>query len=172
MTPEGMNKFLNALKSANIKEYQFDSDLGTHFYNNANAILFTDDDVNMMINVRRRYTREGFPYEGDVFITCADYGDLHEVRFGATYEKTVEFLTAIGITPNEEQMKIIVEIDKKNYEIKPLTGDYNPTFVEKTDEEIANLTAEQKAKYEKDLADFKAETLKRLKNLPPVSVKL
>ena len=39
MTPEGMNKFLNALKSANIKEYQFDSDLGTHFYNNANAIF-------------------------------------------------------------------------------------------------------------------------------------
>lgn len=172
MTPEGMKKFLNALKAADINEYQFDSDLGTHFYNNANAILFTDDDVNMMVNVRRNYTREGFPYDGQVFITCADYGDLHEVRFGATYDKAIEFLKAYGITPTEEQLKIIVEIDKKNYDIKPLTGDYNPTFVKKTDEEIANLSDGERAKYEKDLAIFEAETLKRLKNLPPVSVKL
>lgn len=173
MTKEGMNKFLAAVKAADMKSYQFDSDLGTHFYHNSeNAILYTNDDLNLMTNVRRIYTKEGTPYEGQCLITCADYGDLHEVRVGGTAEQAKTFLEAMGITPTEEELKIIVSIDRSNYQIIPMTGDYNSKFVKLTDDEIANLTPEEKKKYEAELAKFEADQKAAKKKAAPIRMDL
>ena len=80
MTPEGMNKFLNALKSADIKEYQFDSDLGTHFYNNANAnkLLNPGESIEVKLVLTKKMNANAMGItitnNAEIYETSNDYG--------------------------------------------------------------------------------------------------
>ena len=150
-------KFIEALNSAGITDYQFDTDLGTHFYNNEYSSILLDETNETVYNVGRKMTLDD-PYAGRCLVMGADIDDIHEVRFGGSTEDVKKFFEAYGLKLDEEQMKKLLNIDKNNYDIKPITGDYvTLSFRYKSEKELALMTEEERASYQKALELFEQE---------------
>lgn len=152
-------KFFNAIQSAGIKKYQLDTDLGSHYYNNENSVLVLDESESAVVNIKKRFTLDGDPYDGKLLLYISNLADIHEARVGGTYETIQKFIDAYGLSLTYEQLKIIVNIDKTNYNIMPESGDYL-NFKYKSEEEIEKMEPEEKEAYEKEVAEYE----KSLKN--------
>lgn len=157
MTIECTKKFINALKEAGITNYQFDSDLGTHMYNSSNAVLYLDEPEETMYNFTRRIPKYNTPYgDGNILVYSAHVSDLHEARVAGSYEQIKAFIDAYGMNLSEDQLKIILNIDKKSYNINPMTGDYfNFKFL--SADEYNSLSEEEKEKYDEDYKKYKLQ---------------
>lgn len=153
MTLEGAKKFIAALKSAGIKKYQFDTDLGTHYYNNDNAVNVLDESLSMVYNFRRGDTTSTPVYDEKILVLGSDLSDIHEARTSGNYEQIKKFIDAYGLNLNDDQLKVILNIDKHNYSLKPETGDYN-NFKILSSDEIAKLSPVEKAQYEAELEEY------------------
>ena len=150
MTLEGVKAFLSACEAAGIKEYQFDTDLGTHFYHNTeNSIIALDESKEIAYNFRTKINNINTSYDGRLYVQGAHLSDVHEVRFGGTYETIKKFIDAYGLTIPTEQLQILIKNDRSNYNLNPATGDYQ--FVKLTEEELNELSDEEKASYEAEL---------------------
>ena len=150
MTLEGMKAFLNACKLAGIKDYQMDTDLGTHFYNNSeNSIILVDESKEVAYNFRTKVNNINTSYVGNLYVQGAHFSDIHEVRFGGTYETIKKFIDAYGLSATDDQLQILIKNDRNNYNVNPVSGDYQ--FVKLSDEELSELTDEEKASYEAEL---------------------
>lgn len=164
MQVSNLNKFLNAIKQAGIEKYELITDTApTHFHNNDTSFNVYDMDEEIAYNFTK-VTGRSPVYEELIQVTGADFGDIHEVRFGATIEEAKKFADYYGMNLTEEQLKILVNINGANYRLMPETGDY--TFIAKSEKEIESMTDEEKAKYEAE----KAEWLKRTAQQTPVRV--
>ena len=152
-------RFFNAIENAGIKNFQVDTDLGTHYYNGENSVLILDEAESAVVNIRKRFTVDGDPYEGKLLLYVSNLTDIHEARVGGTYETILKFIKAYGLSLTDEQLKIILNIDKTNYNIMPESGDYL-VFKYKTEEEIEKMKPEEKEAYEKEVAEYE----KSLKN--------
>lgn len=118
-------KILDALKKSDIDTYQFSTDLGTHFYNNnENSILLYDENNECFINIRKQFTIDTSQYKGKILAQCANVEDIHECRVGGDYKQIKKFVENYGLKLNDDQVKILLNIDRKNYDIIPETGDY------------------------------------------------
>lgn len=150
MDNNGVKKFMAALKAANITKYSFDTDLGTHYYNNENSIVFLDYSNDLVYNIRSNHFAGSVPaYEGDFAVYASEFEDIHEVRCGGTLEQIHKFIESAGLTLSDEQKQVLVDINSKNkFDIEPLTGDYHK-FVELSEEEYNKLTPDEKEKYDK-----------------------
>lgn len=151
-------KFLNAVKEAGIKKYQFDTDLGTHFYHDAErSLLILDEAESTIFNFRRRFAGQTeMEYNGNIRVYAAHLSDVHEVRVGGTYEEIKKFVDSYGLNLTTEDLKVLVKIDNTNRDIMPLTGDYiSSDFEEKSEEEIEKMSEEEKEKYLADLDNYK-----------------
>ena len=150
MTLDGVNKFLDALKAAGIKEYQFDTDTDIHYYNNeTNSICVIDESTENVYNIRQKISNGLTPYPGNLYVQASHINDIHVARFGGSYEDIKKFIDAYGLNVTESQLKLLINIDKRNYNLKPLTGDYN--FKILSNDEIEKLSPEEKADYEYQL---------------------
>jgi hypothetical protein len=150
-------KFLSALDTVGLKDYEFVTDMSTRLLNNdTTAFCVVDEPGDSIYNFRKRLPSETY-YKDNIISIQAQFGDIHEARFAASYEKMKEFIEVYGLPISDDQLKILINIDNSNRDIKPSGGDYlfPSTFVELTEEEIALLDDESKAKYEKDLATWK-----------------
>lgn len=146
MTLSETKKFLQACEDAGITTYQFDTDLGTHFYNDSRGIIVIDEAEEEAINIRRKFQMND-QYEGDIRIFVANLVDIHEIRVGGTLDQIKKFLNSRGVTLDEEQTKVLLKINNTNLRLNPPTGDYN-NFRYLSDEQLAKLTDEEKEKYE------------------------
>lgn len=153
-------KFLAACESAGIKKYQFDTDLGTHYYNDDNAFVLLDEAESAVINIRKRLVTGSDPYPNDVRVYVSNLCDIHEARVGGTFLEIKKFLDLYGLSINDDQLKILLSIDRSNYSIMPMSEDY-PGFSYKTEAEIVKLTQEEKDQYEADLKAYEEAFVKR-----------
>lgn len=152
MTSEQVTKFMAGLTAAGITNYQFSTDLGTHYYNNDNAINLVDTASEAVINIRSRDKIATPSYSQGIAMFISDFGDIHEARFGATADQVKAFVKSYGLSLTNDQLKIVVELDSGNYTINPATGNYN--FVPLTDAEFQKLSEEEQTEYLKKYNEY------------------
>jgi hypothetical protein len=154
MTVEGWKKFKNAIDATGIKKYQIDTDTDYHLFNdpeNAKVILF-DEGTTTFYNFRQKIATNSEGWNDPVVCTACDVLDIHMIKFGATPEKISQFIEQMGFELDDDQKEGIIKINKGNYDIKPITGDYVLTgFKVLTEEEIAQLSPQEKIDYEEKL---------------------
>lgn len=154
MNANQAKKFMDAIEAAGIKSYEFDTDLGTHLYNDGErAIARPLYDLEAVIAYRSKFGGSTPVYEGGIQIEMSDFGDIHECRAGGSLEQIKKFAAAFGDTLSEEDLKILVKIENTNVNIKPETGDYVNGFHYLSAKQIEQLSPEEKADYEARLAE-------------------
>lgn len=158
MTSEQVTKLINGLKAAGISEYQFSTDLGTHYYNNEAAFNLIDTKSESVLNIRSRDKIATPAYSQGICVYLSDFGDIHEARFGATADQAKKFIESYGLSLDDDQLKILLELDNDNYTINPRTGNY--IFTPLTPEEIEKLSDEEKAEYEKNREKYSPDLRK------------
>ena len=155
MNLNGMKKFMNALKTANIKNWEIVTAIGTHLYNNDYGVTVLDDSAETVYNFSGSTCNSSAYIPGtDIVLKGANLAEVHEVRFGGTFSEMQKFIEAYGISLDEDQTKILINIYGSNYKLKPQTGDYL-VFKELTEDEIAALTPEQKSDYMRAFEAYK-----------------
>ena len=173
MNADQCKKWLAAIESAGIKAYQFDTDLGTHLYHDGeHAIALTNDDLNAVVAIRsNNFGGSHNTYKNNVQVVMSDYADIHEVRTGGTSEQICKLVKELGITLTDEQVKIVVDIDKYNYDIKPETGNYL-RFRYLTQKQYDALSDEEKAKYNSEKKEYEEEKEKYIGHNMAASITL
>lgn len=154
MKNESMMKFIKAIDSAKIKNWEAVTAIMTHFYNTDTSFNIADFNVNALYNFARP-TNNSTPYTYDqIVVKGASFDEVHEVRFGGSLEQVKKFIDAYGISLTDDQYKILVNINTNNYTLKPVQGDYLK-FEELSSAEIAALTDKEKSEYYQALNAFK-----------------
>lgn len=155
MTLAGFKKFLEAIKSAEVKTWEAVSDTApTHFYNCDTSINVLDESNEILYNFSAPAGGTD-PYSNQrIVVKGADLADIHEVRFGGSIEEIKKFISSYGLTLDSEQEEILIKINGANYNLKPLSGDYS-SFRELSKDEIAKLSDVDKQKYEAALKHYK-----------------
>lgn len=153
MTGEQTKKFIQAAEAAKIKNYEFDTDLGTHLYNNDHAINKFVEGDEIVYNIRdARFGGSHNTYEKGIQVVAAWTEDIHEARIAGSYDQISTFLKTLGVELSDSDLKIMIDIDKNNVDIIPATGDYN-RFVPLTKKQYDALSDEEKKEYDKAKAD-------------------
>ena len=152
-------KWMAALEAAELECYQFDTDLGTHLMNDGkNAIAIPIDDIEAVLAIRPSSLAGSHNvYAANVQAVLSDYADVHEVRTAGTSDQIKKLVETLGVSLTDEQVKIIVEIDKRNYDIKPATGDYVNRFRYLTQKQYEELSEEEKTKYDSEKEKYETE---------------
>ena len=156
MTLQGMKKFLNALKTAGIKNWEGVNDIASvHYYNNDHCVNVLDESDQTLYNFSRPLPTGSYALEKNIMVRATNLADVHEVAFSGSFKQVKAFIDAFGLSLNDEQMKILVNIYGSNYSLKPVTGDYL-TFKELSEDEINALSEKEKAEYEEAFKKFKS----------------
>lgn len=152
MTSDQANKFMAAVEAAGIKTYEFDSDLCTHLYHDGNhAIAKIVPELGAVVAFRANDYGGAVPrYAHNIQVVVSDYGDIHEVRTAGSCDQIKKFAETIGVSLNEDDIKILLSIDKANYDIKPETGDYVSRFHYLTQKQYNELSDDEKQKYDSE----------------------
>ena len=161
MNVDQCKKWMQAIKAAGIKTYQFDTDLGTHLYHDGvNAVAIPQHDLNAVVAIRANgFGGSHNTYKNNVQAVLSDYGDIHEVRTGGTSEQILKLVESLGVSLSDEEVKIVVNIDKGNYDIKPETGNYNQ-FHYLTQKQYEALSENEKAEYKSEKEKYEADKAK------------
>ena len=159
MTTEQVTTLINAIKSANIKEFKVTSTAGWHLQNNPNSGIIIKDDSNEMLHCIRAKSKAfgAEPFPGNAVVESVDYGDISEFTVGGGFTAIKDFFNNLGITLSQEEQEMLVKIDRTNYKVIPETGNYHP-FKEVSQEEYDAMSDEEKAAY--DAAKKEAEAIK------------
>lgn len=162
MTSEQCQSFLTAVESAGIKSYQFTTDTPSHLYNDGENHITKADFAKECIVAFRSATIGGSHnvYNG-IQVVIADFADVHEIRTGGSYDQIKKFCESFNVELTDDEFKVLLKIDKQNYDIKPETGDYNKSFTYLSSKQYEALSnkekaeyAERKAAYEKAKAEY------------------
>lgn len=159
MTVEQCKKFMAAVEAAEMKSYEFDCDTGSRYiHDGATTITKVDYDVNQVVSFRSNLTYGGATkqYEGNIEVICSNFDDIHAVRAGGSYEQVKKFIESANLNLSDEELKVILYIDKHNVDIKPETGDYN-RFKYLSQKQYEALSTEEKAKYDKEKEKYETE---------------
>lgn len=144
MTSGQASSFISAMEDAGIDNYYFVTDTPTNFHHNADSIVKQNGDL--LVNIRKpQYSH--YRMMNGVEIVAADLADVHEARAVGTAEQLRQVAESLGVSLTDDEYKIIINQDKKNYELKPITGDYRQ-FVFLTTEQYEALDDDEKAKYD------------------------
>ena len=155
MTLEGMKKFLEALKSAGIKNWEGINDIASvHYYNNDHCVNALDESDGTLYNFAKPMPSGSYALEKNIMVRASNLADVHEVAFAGSFKQVKDFIDAFGLSLDEDQLKILVNIYGSNYSLKPVTGDYL-IFKELSEDEINALSEEEKAEYEEAFKKFK-----------------
>ena len=169
MTNEQVKKFIQAANDAGLTKYQFDTDLGTRYHHDGINNFIVHDEANSMLYNARSGWGGSTPVYGEhaIYVMGADLADVHECRVGGDYDKIKTLFENLGITLTEEQKKVLLNINNKNYSLKPETGDYqNVQFKVLTSSEVIKLSEEDRAKYLEDFKNYQESNNKLSKSIP------
>ena len=155
MTAAQTEKFLSAVEAAEIKMYAFDVDDGTKLINDGERhILKYNSGDELLVSISSPVGGSHSGYGKGVLIMTADPTDCHKARLTCNYEQAKTFLENIGTNISEDELKIILDIDKKNVDLKPETGDYVSGFHYLSKKQYEELSPEEKAKYDASKAEY------------------
>ena len=158
MTTASWNKFKDAIDSVGIKKFQIDSDTDYHLFNDPDAskVIVFDEGTETFYNFRQRVGNGSDGWSDPVVVTAVEIQDIHMIKFGADVATINKFIEAMGLNLDEDQKQAVIKINKGNYDINPLTGDYILAgFKVLSEEEIAELSDQGKIDYEKKLEIYK-----------------
>ena len=161
MTPEQCRKFMTAVEAADMNSYEFDCDTGTRYlHDGKTTITKVDYKDNQVVCFRNMGTYGGATrqYEANVEIICSNFDDIHAVRTAGSYEQVKKFIESAGLDLSNDEMKVILTIDKHNVDIKPVTGDYVNDFKYLSKREYSELSDKDKKEY-----DAKKEAYEKVK---------
>lgn len=154
MTSNQYNKFKQALETAEIVSFAVEDDInGWYYHNGENA--FIKDNSDGVISIRSNKTSQSHPaFAGNVLVNFIEFVDIHVARTAGSAEKIKKFMEAMGASLSDDEYKLVLEIDKHNYDIKPVTGDYVSNFKYLSQREYDALSPEEKAAYDEEKAAY------------------
>ena len=161
--------FMDAVEAAGVTEFTFDSDLCSHFHHDGHhGIVKPDYDKECMIAFRSNYTFGGSTktFAPSIEIIMSDFGDIHETRVGVTPEQAKAFCESFGLDLDDDEFKVLLQIDGANRNINPVTGDYVNVFHYLTKKQYDQLTPEEQEKYDEAKAAYEKA---KAEYLPPHS---
>lgn len=162
MTSSQASNFISAMEDAKINNYYFVTDTPTNFHNNENAIVKLNGDL--LVNFRKpQYSHYRSINGAEVLI--ADLTDVHEARAIATAEQLKQVADSLGVSLTDDEYKILLNIDKKDVDLIPVTGNYIE-FVFMTTEQYNALSDEEKAAYD-DAKKFETKPIVNFHYLSP-----
>lgn len=149
MTKDQVNKLLSAMETAEIDKFSVVDDTFVRYYNDGVCGIIKPDTSNELFVCIAANNQGGShkAFGSNLTVTSVDFTDMHEFVVGGDYEKISNFVEALGVELSDDDKKLIIEIDKRNYNIIPETGDYH-RFVYLTEAQYDALTDEQKAEYD------------------------
>ncbi len=161
MNSSQASNFVSAMENAEISSYYFVTDMSTNFYHDGKtAICKLNGDL--LVNFRKpQYPAYRTINGAEVMI--ADLADIHEARAIGTAEQIKEVASTLGVSLSDEEYAILLDIDKRDVDLVPATGNYIE-FVFIPKDEYDKLTDEQKAEYD-EAKKFEKSPLPRFKVL-------
>lgn len=150
MTKELLSKFFNVVEEMELKSYIIctDSTFNNFANNGENSIIKYDGDETICC-IKGEHTPSASPFQGNVRAFISHLDQIFEFRVGGSYKDVKEFVEKMGFTLNDQDIKIMLEINSKNTKLIPVTGDYSK-FKKLTQEEFDELTPAQQERYKKD----------------------
>ena len=161
MTESQVNKFMSAIQSAEIKNFAFVDDI-TAYYKNSDAGVCVYDSANKAIVAINLNPATSARDSNPLRFMMSDITDIHRAEVQGDYESIKKFIDVYGLSLDDKQLKVLMEIDRNNTIVKPATGDYTITYHKLSQEEIDKMTPEEKAKYD----EMVAKDQSRLVDLP------
>ena len=92
----------------------------------------------------------------------SDIIDIHRAEVQGDYEIIKKFIDAYGLSLTDDQLKVLITIDRNNTIVKPVTGDYTVTYHKLSEEEYNDLSEAKKKEYD----EMVAKDQERLTGLP------
>lgn len=152
-------KIKSAIESTGLKIYSFNSDVTSNFYNDGKTAVAV---VDLNMECIHAFKKNGFggastyfPNDKRVCYYFADFADVHEFRTAGTPEEIKNFVAALGLTLDDDQIKILEWMNATTSDLKPITGNYKFKYI--SDEEYGKLTPEEKAKYDEAKKQYELE---------------
>lgn len=161
MTEAQVNKFMSAVESAEIENFCFIDDI-TCYYTNSDAGVCVYDSSNKAIVSIQKNVAASAQLSNPLKFQMCDIVDIHRAEVSGTYEIIKKFIDEYGLDLTDDQLKVLLRIDRNNNINKPVTGDYTTTYKKLTPEEYDALTEEEKKEYDKKKAADQA----RLVDIP------
>lgn len=165
MTADICRAFMGAIEAAEVKSYQFNTDLGTRLYHDGErAIAKPNYSIDAIVALRSgNFAGSHNRYQNKINVVVSDFGDIHEVEAGLSVEQAKKFCEAMdGFELTDDDLKILLNIDGANYNINPVTGDYVNAFHYLSKKQLEELTPEERAEYEAKLAEYEEKKSKYL----------
>ena len=161
MTESQVTNFLSAIESAEIDNFCFVDDI-TCYYKNSDAGVVVYDDSNKAIVSIQLNSATSAQLSNPLKFQMCDILDIHRAEVSGTYEIIKKFIDAYGLSLTDDQLKVLLKIDRNNTISKPVTGDYSTSYRKLSPEEYAALTEEEKKEYD----EKKAQDQDRLVGIP------
>ena len=148
MTAAQINKFLSAAEAADIKGYSFFDDIQTRMVNGERSIVIFDEGNDALVCIRPTI-QNGIQGKDNAITTIVeDIADVRRAEIYGNYESMKKFLEEYGVTLTNDQIEIILKIDRNNLVVNAMTGDYTNIFHKLSQAEYDALTPEEKAEYD------------------------
>ena len=151
MTSNQVSKFMSAIESAEIKNFCFVDDI-TCYYTNSDAGVVVYDEANSAIVSIQLNSATSAKVSNPLKFQMSDIVDIHRAEVSGDYETIKKFIDAYGLNLSDDQLKVLMRIDRNNTIVKPVTGDYTTSYTKLTKEEYDALTEEEKKKYDEQVA--------------------
>lgn len=154
MTSNQYDKFKQAIEAAEIASYCVEDDISTTYYDNGvNAFIKKVNDG--LLSIRSNKTSMSHPaMEGNVLVSFVDFTDIHSIKTTGSAEQIKTLMESLGASLSDDEYKLVLEIDKHNYDIKPITGDYVSGFKYLSPQQYADLTPEEQEAYDEAKAKY------------------
>lgn len=150
MTKEVLAKYFEVIDDMKLKSFEIVTDATmTRLINNGeNAIVKYDGDENIAFICGEKSPSLS-RYQGNVRVSIFHLDQIAQLTVGGSYKDCKDFVEKMGFTLNDQDIKIMLEINTKNTKLIPVTGDYSK-FKKLTQEEYDELTPAQQEQYKKD----------------------
>ncbi|MBR6289473.1 MAG: hypothetical protein IKR19_09060 [Acholeplasmatales bacterium] len=144
MTSSQVSNFISAVEDAGVTKYYFVTDTPTNFHNNENAIVKLNGDL--LVNFRKPQYAHYRTING-IEILAADVADVHEARAIGTADQLKQIAQTLGVSLSDDEYKLLINVDKKNVDLVPATGNYIEfVFLPKAEYDL--LSDAEKAAYD------------------------
>lgn len=161
MTEAQVQKFMSAVEDSGIKTFAFVDDITAYYKNCESGVCVYDSANKAIVSIQHQQIGSAQLANPLKFQMC-DIVDIHRAEVQGEYEDIKKFIDAYGLSLTDDQLKVLLTIDRRNTVVKPVTGDYTETYHKLSPEEYNALTEEEKKAYDEKVAKDQA----RLVDLP------
>ena len=162
MTEAQITKFMSAIESAEIKTFAFVDDITAYYKNGESGVCVYDSANKAIVGIQLNTSGITAQSSNPLRFMMADIVDIHRAEVQGEYEAIKKFIDAYGLSLTDDQLQVILNLDRSNTIVKPVTGDYTVTYHKLSKEEYDALTEEEKKEYDEKVAKDQA----RLVDLP------